>query len=64
MLNTFTISFRLKNTYKANSIIYSIKGLPILNKILPDRLYKSGGLKVFANIVSVLWDAVSHGHPL
>lgn len=58
MLNTFTISFRLKNTYKANSIIYSIKGLPILNKILPDRLYKSGGLKVFANIVSVLWEII------
>ena len=58
MLNTFIISFRLKNTYKANSIIYSIKGLPILNKILPDRLYKSGGLKVFANIVSVSWEII------
>ncbi len=59
MLESFIISFRLKNTYMANSIIYSIKGLPVLNKILPNRLYKSGGLKVFANIVSILWEIVN-----
>lgn len=59
MLDTFIISFRLRNTYKVNSIIYSIKGLPIVNKILPNRLYKSGALKGFANILSILWEIIS-----
>ena len=41
MLKTFITSFKLKNTYRVNSIIYSIKGLPIINKILPSSLYKN-----------------------
>lgn len=59
MSDTFIISFRLRNTYKVNSIIYSIKGLPIINKILPNRLYKSGALKTFANVISILWEILS-----
>ena len=54
MFKTFIISFKLRNTYKANSIIYSIKQFPIINKILPDSLYKNKGLKIFANIISIL----------
>lgn len=56
MTRTFITSFRLKNTYRVNSIIYSIKGLPVIRKILPDSLYKSRGLKVFGNIISILWE--------
>ena len=40
MIKTFITSFKIKNTYRVNSIIYSIKGLPIINKILPSSLYK------------------------
>ncbi len=54
MINSFLISFKLKNAYKVNSIIYSLKQIPIIKKILPSSLYKSKGLKVFANIISAL----------
>ena len=59
MLKTFITSFKLKNTYRVNSIIYSIKGLPIINKILPNSLYKNKILKIFGNIISILWELVS-----
>ena len=59
MLKTFVTSFKLKNTYRVNSIIYSIKGLPIINKILPSSLYKNKFLKIFGNIISFLWEVVS-----
>lgn len=54
MINSFFISFKLKNAYKVNSIIYSLKQIPIIRKILPSSLYKSNGLKIFANIISAL----------
>ena len=54
MINSFLISFKLKNAYKVNSIIYSLKQIPIIRKLLPNSLYKSNGLKMFANIISAL----------
>lgn len=53
MIETFKTSFRLKNTYKANSIIYALKTIPLINKLIPDFLYGSSGLKSFANIISI-----------
>ncbi len=59
MLETFIISFKLQNTYRTNSIIYSIKQLPLIKRILPNSLYKNKGLKIFANIISILWEIIS-----
>ena len=59
MIKTFITSFKLKNTYRVNSIIYSIKQFPIIKKILPDSLYKNRGLKIFANIISILWEIIN-----
>ncbi len=58
MINSFITSFKLRNTYRANSIIYSIKQFPIINKILPNSLYKNKGLKIFANIISILLEFI------
>ena len=58
MIKTFITSFKLKNTYRTNSIIYSIKQFPIIKKILPDSLYKNSGLKIFANIISILSEII------
>ena len=52
MIDSFITSFKLKNTYRVNSIIYSLKQLPLVRKLLPNSLYKSKGLKIFGNIVS------------
>ena len=55
MLKTLRISFALKNTYRVNGILHSLKQIPLLKRVLPDRLYQVRGLKIFANILSVLW---------
>ena len=52
MLETFAQSFRLRNTYKANSVIWSLKGIPLIKRLLPASLYSSRALKIFANIIS------------
>lgn len=59
MYNTFLISFRLKTTYRVNSIIYMLKQIPVIKKFLPSTLYKSQGLKVFVTIISIMWEIVS-----
>ena len=59
MNKTLKISFSLKNTYRVNGILFSLKQIPLLKKLLPATLYKVKGLKIFANILSVLWEIVS-----
>lgn len=52
MIQSFITSFTLKNTYRVNSILFSIKQLPLIGKILPNSLYNNAGLKTLGNIVS------------
>ena len=59
MSKTLILSFSLKNTYRVNSILYSLKQIPILKRILPDTLYQERGLKIFATVLSVLWEIIS-----
>ena len=59
MNKTLAISFSLKNTYRVNGILFSLKQIPLLKRLLPATLYKVKGLKVFANILSVLWEILS-----
>lgn len=56
MIKTLKISFALKNTYRVNGILHSLKQIPLLKKLLPDALYGVWGLKIFANVLSVLWE--------
>ena len=46
MNKTLRISFSLKNTYKVNSILYSLKQMPLLKRVLPERIYSVRGLKI------------------
>lgn len=59
MNKTLKISFSLKNTYRVNGILFSLKQIPLLKRLLPAALYKVRGLKIFANVLSVLWEIVS-----
>lgn len=59
MNKTLRISFSLKNTYRVNGILFSLKQIPLLKRLLPATLYQVKGLKAFANILSVLWEIVS-----
>lgn len=58
MLKTFAHSFRLANAYKVNTVIYSLKSIPLVKRLLPDSLYSSKGLKSFAAVISALWQFV------
>lgn len=51
MLDAFLISFRLRDAYKANSILYSLKSIPLIKRLLPESLYASAGLKILAHVI-------------
>ncbi len=59
MRQTLRISFSLKNTYRVNSILYAIKQIPILRKILPDALYRMIGFKIAGHIMAYMWEVIS-----
>lgn len=59
MNKTLRISFSLKNTYRVNGILYSLKQIPLVKHLLPDSLYGVRELKIFANILSCIWEVVS-----
>ena len=59
MIKAFFISFRLKNTYKANGFIYFLRQLPLIKKLLPASAYKSRAVKRFADIVAVLGELIN-----
>ena len=58
MIKAFLISFRLKNTYKANGFIYFLRQLPLIKKLLPAGTYKSRAVKGLANVVAALLEFV------
>ena len=59
MNKTLQISFSLKNTYRVNSILYSVKQIPLIKKVLPSTLYSIWGFKIFANIIAAIWEILS-----
>lgn len=59
MNRIFLLSFSLRNTYQVNSILYAIKQIPLVKRLLPAALYRSRGLKIFANVLSILWEIIS-----
>lgn len=59
MIKTLRLSFSLKNTYRVNSILYAIKQIPFLRRIISDNIYQIHGFKVFANVLSILWEITS-----
>ncbi len=59
MSKTLRLSFSLKNTYRVNSIIYAVKQIPLIKKLIPGKAYQSRGLKVFANVLFWIWEVIS-----
>ena len=55
---TFRISFALKNTYRVNTILFSLKQIPLIKKLLPGSLYRSQALKILAGVIAALWEVV------
>ncbi len=59
MIKTLRISFSLKNTYRVNTILYSMRQIPFVKKLLPEKLFQVRGLKIFANVLAALWEVIT-----
>lgn len=59
MLKTFEISFALRINYRVNAIIYAIKQIPLVGRLIPTSAYSSGGLKILASVLSVIWEIIA-----
>ena len=59
MLNTLRLSFSLKNTYRVNAILHSLKQIPLLKRLLPNTLYQVRGLKILANVLAGFWELIT-----
>lgn len=59
MSKILRLSFSLKNTYRVNCIIYSLKQIPLIKKLIPGKAYQVRGLKVFANVLFWIWEVLS-----
>ena len=59
MIKTLRLSFALKNTYRVNSILYSIRQIPLIKRLIPATVYQMQGFKIFANILSVIWEILT-----
>lgn len=55
MLSTLRTSWSIQATYHVNSILYSLKQVPGLKRLLPERLYQVKSLKIFALLLSLIW---------
>ena len=52
MLNDFLISFKVKNAYTVNQIIYSLQRIPLLGKIISNEAYKMADFKIISTKVN------------
>lgn len=59
MMKALRISFALRNTYHVNTIIYGLKQIPVIKKIIPESFYAMGWLKIVVNILAVIWEIIS-----
>ena len=53
MAKTLRISFELRNAYNVNSVIYALKQIFLIKKIIPESAYGMGNLKVLFNILAL-----------
>ena len=53
MKKTLILTFSLKITYRVNGILYSLKQIPLVKKLLPGELYGMHWLKIVASVLSV-----------
>lgn len=58
MNKTLRISYALEHTYRVNSILYALRQIPLLRRILPERLYQVQGLKRFAQVLAGIWEVL------
>lgn len=60
MFETFLVSYKLRVTYRTNTVIYSLKQIPLIGKTISDSCYTDKTLRVIAYIIALIgtiaWD--------
>ena len=59
MLKTLKYTFKLRKTYKTNSVLYVLRQLPFVKKILPPSLSESKVLNFIATLIFLIWEIVA-----
>lgn len=59
MRKVFWISFRLRMTYRINSILYGLRQIPGIKHLFSVRLYGNKKLKMLITILALLWEVLS-----
>ena len=59
MLKTLKYTFKLRKTYKTNSVLYVLRQLPFVKKILPPALSESKVLSFIATLIFLVWEVFS-----
>ena len=56
MLKTLKMDFKLRKTYRINTILYVLRQLPLVNKILPPSLSESKVLGAIVTLIFGIWE--------
>lgn len=59
MIKIFRISYQVRITCRINSMIYFLKKLPFVGRLIPEVLYGGMKLKKIAGVFSFLWEFLS-----
>ncbi len=59
MTRTLRIAFELRNAYRINALLYRLRQLPFLGRLLPPELYGSRGPRRLAAAITGLWELVT-----
>lgn len=55
---TLRISFLLRNAYNVNTVLYGLKQITIIKKLIPPTIYGEDGLKIFINVIAAFYEVV------
>ena len=58
MKTSFILSFKLRITYRVNTIIYAIKQIPLIKKLIPDSVYGASGLKDLGYVIACIYEII------
>lgn len=59
MIKTWIQSFQIKNAYRVNTFIYSLKQLPLIGKVFKNALYGNTALKILGTFYSIIVELIS-----
>lgn len=54
MIKTFLTAFKLQSTYRTNTLIYTVKKIPGIGKLIPDTVYSNNSIKGITQVVGII----------